>query len=219
MIVLEIIPAILVHSEEEFKAQANAVSGVVSFVQIDIGDGLFVPNTTWAEPERVAEILDIDCELHLMVQDPLTEARKWEHVPQVKRVLIHYESQRDQTADIVTHIQSYNWEVGVVLNIETPITVLNDLMEELDVVQFMGITPGFTGQPFQPEVLQKITQFHAAYPHMPIAIDGHANETTIPDLLRAGVSRFGMGSAIFGNSRSPAENVEQVREIIKRLTE
>jgi len=213
----EIIPSILVLTKEEFLKQTRAVSGVVSMVQLDIADGQFVETTTWADPEVVEKELEVDCELHLMVSDPLTEARKWEHVPQVKRVLVHYESDPEHVGDIIGQLRSYGWEVGVVINIETPIEAVDKLMNEIDSIQFMSVHPGKQKQPFLPEVLDRIRMFHEKYPGTPIAADGGVNAETIPPLLKAGATRFGPGSAVFGHG-DPAENVKKLQQLLQTLT-
>ena len=214
---IQIIPSILVQNKEEFLQQTRAVTAVVSMVQIDIADGTFVETTTWADPLVVAAKLEIDCELHLMVADPLTEARKWEQVPQVKRVLVHYESDPAQIMNIIGQLRSYGWEVSVALNIETPIAVIDPLVAEIDCVQCMSVHPGKQHQPFLPAVIERIKNLRAKYPTLPIAADGGVNAETIPPLLKAGATRFGPGSAVFGHG-DPAENVRKLQKLIHRLT-
>ena len=188
-------------------------------IQLDIADGKFVPNDTWADPDVVSERLHIDCELHLMVADPLEEIRIWEEVPQVKRVLVHYESDPDNIKDILSQVQSYGWEVGLVLNPETPIDVVDDLIEDIDALMFMGVVPGKQGQRFIPETIDRIKEAREKFPRLFIELDGAVNEDTIEDIVNAGVSAVCPGSAIFGNERKPAENVKRMRELIHRLTE
>jgi len=216
---VEIIPSILVKTEEEFLEQSRAVADVLNMIQLDIADGVFVPNTTWADPDVVAEHLTLDCELHLMVQDPVEEVRKWADVVQVKRVFVHYESRTDDIADVLAQIHSYGWDVGVVLNPGTPIDVLDSFLEEVDAVMFMGVNPGFQGQTLIPEVLENMKAFCAAHPHLFVSIDGSVNEETLPDILATGVCAVCPGSAIFGNDEPPKKNIERMKALIHRLTE
>lgn len=211
---MEIIPSILVPDEKTFLAQTRAVSEAVSMVQIDICDGVFVPNTTWADPEIVAKHLEIDCELHLMVQDPLAEARKWEHVPQVKRVYIHYESNPEDIAEIINHIRSYGWEIGLALNPDTPITVLDTLAKEIEAVLIMGVYPGRQGQTLLPVALEKIPEIRQTYPHLRIGLDGGVNEKTLSDIVPVNPDAICPGSAIFGNERNAHENVNRMKQQI-----
>jgi ribulose-phosphate 3-epimerase len=218
----QIIPSILVSEKKLLLEQATAVADVLPMIQIDIADGVFVSNTTWAQseeaPEVVAEHLTIDCELHLMVADPLEEARKWEDVPQVKRVLAHYESNPEHFADILARIHSYGWEVGVVLNPETPIAAVEPFIEEVDGIMFMGVKPGEQRQSLIPEVLEKMMAFKKNHPNVFMEIDGGVNEKTLGDILKTGVDAICPGSAIFGNEKTPAENVKNMKSLINTLT-
>jgi len=219
---MQIIPSILLPDKHTFLAQTKAIEEVVSMVQIDIADGKFVESTTWSYEEEAPEIvqdhLQVDCELHLMVENPLEIAREWELVPQVKRVLVHYESNPEEVGDILAQIQSYGWEVGLVLNPDTPIDVVDDLVEEIDSVMFMGVVPGKQGNKFVPEVLDNIKNLKEKYPDMYTEIDGSVNLDTLPDIAEAGVSAVCPGSAIFGNDKDPAQNVVEMREFINTLT-
>lgn len=212
---IKIIPSILIKTEQQFLTQTAAVSEALPMIQLDIADGNFVPNITWADPEVVEDHLEIDCELHLMVSNPIEEARKWEHVPQVKRVLFHYES-TDNPADVLGAIQSYGWQASIVLNPKTPINVIDPLIEYLDGVMFMGIKPGFQGQPFIPETIDRIKATREKYPNLFISLDGAVNEDTITDIAKSGVSAVCPGSAIFGNDRPPAENVQRMKDLIEK---
>lgn len=215
---IDIIPSILVPNEETFLSWSKAVSSILPMIQLDIADGKFVPNETWADPDVIDEQLEIDCELHLMVADPLEEARLWEEVQQVKRVLVHYESDPENSANIVNQIRSYGWDVGLVLNPHTSVDVVDDLIEDIDSLMFMGVVPGKQGQKFIPETIERIKAVRETYPDLPISVDGAVNEDTLLDIVNAGATRVCPGSAIFGNDRTPAENVARMREMISTLT-
>lgn len=218
---IEIIPSILVETEKELLANIAAVSSVVNMVQIDIADGVFVPNTTWAadgDVEIISETVEIDIELHLMVADPLLHARRWEYVPQVKRVLVHYESDPEHIGDILAAIRSYGWNVGLVVNPNTSIDVVKNVTEEIDALMCMGVVPGKQGQTFLPEVLGKISAARAKWPAVFLSLDGGVNEETLPYIIKTNLSAICPGSAVFGNDREPKENVRRMRDIIHRLT-
>ncbi len=215
---IDIIPSILVPDKKTFLAWSRAVQDVLPMIQLDIADGQFVPDETWADPTVVDEKLNIDCELHLMVQDPLEEIRMWEEVQQVKRVLIHYESDPENIANIISQARSYEWEVGLVLNPDTPVDVIDDLIEEIDSLMFMGVVPGKQGQKFIPETIERIKEARAKFPDLYIELDGGVDEETLPEIVAAGVSAVCPGSAIFGNERTPAQNVTSMREMISTLT-
>lgn len=216
---MQIIPSILVQTQQEFETQLNAVQGILSIVQLDIADGKFVPNTTWADPEVVEKISTIDIELHLMVQNPMHELKRWSACEQVKRVLIHYETTNGKFGEMIETVREYGWQVGAVLNPDIPIGVLDPYIDDLDSVMFMGVVPGFQGQGLIPDVLEKIKEFKYLHPRVFIEIDGAVNEQTLPDIIASGVDAICPGSAIFKNDRRPAENVRRMKEIINTLTD
>ncbi|PIT86872.1 MAG: hypothetical protein COU33_00760, partial [Candidatus Magasanikbacteria bacterium CG10_big_fil_rev_8_21_14_0_10_43_6] len=154
---VQIIPSLLVQSEKEFLKKYHALEDAVDMIQLDIADGLFVPNTTWANPEVVQKTVTIDLELHLMVSDPLEELKKWQRVEQIKRIWVHYES--TDLEDILPTLHAYGWDIGIVLNPLTESTILEPFINEIKGVMFMGVVPGKQGQPFIPQVVDKIKLF------------------------------------------------------------
>ena len=213
---MQIIPSILVRSKEEFIKQITGVQSAVDMIQLDIADGKFVPNTTWADPEVVEKYTNIDVELHLMVQNPLKEVERWTATEVVKRILFHYEAVDDFGATLEA-LKKYDWEIGVVLNPDTELEKIKPYLSDLDSVMFMGVVPGFQGQGLIPDVLEKIVEFNSQYSNIFTEIDGAVNKETIPDIVQTEVKAICPGSAIFG-SGNPAENVDEIREIINSLT-
>ena len=212
---MHIIPSLLFNSEETFLRHLNAVQDHVESVQIDIGDGIFVPKN-WADPEIIKKHLRIPAELHLMVKDPAKEIEKWRNVDNVRKILFHFECGVDPETNI-TFIKSLGFEASVVLNPETNIEAIENLLPQLRSVMLMGVIPGKQGQPFVPETIQKIKALRARKPKLYIEVDGAVNEQTLPDIITAGANAVCPGSAIFGNERTPEENVRRMKEIISKF--
>ena len=212
---MEIIPSILVTSEQRFIEQVTAVQSVLNMIQLDIADGEFVPNKTWADPKVVEEHAKIDVELHLMVSDPMREMERWSATEQIKRVFVHFEAVKN-LKEVLATIHEYGWDAGVVLNPETSHEVIDEYLSDIQAVMFMGVNPGFQKQKLIPEVLEKITDFKSLYPAHYVSIDGGVNEETLPDIFAAGADAICPGSAIFGNERMPEENIQRMREIIDK---
>lgn len=215
---IQIIPSVLVKTAEEFKSQVSGLEDSVTMIQLDIADGRFVPNTTWADPEIVKNNCDLNIELHLMVSDPLEELKKWKEVKQIKRVLVHYESVADFREVIFELENETDWQLGIVINPDTPYEQIEPYLNEVQSVMFMGVVPGKQGQGLIPEVLENITNFTIDYPDMFTEIDGAVNEETLPAIAKTGVKAICPGSATFGNNRSPEENVGRMIDIIEKLT-
>jgi len=212
-----IIPSILVKTSEELKQQLQALSKSVSRVQIDIADGIFVDNTTISDPETVQKYCESEVELHLMVSQPLKELVKWQKVEQVVKVLIHIESVKN-LHDIIPTLHAYGWEIGIVLNPETNIKVLDEYINDIKGVMFMGVNPGKQGQKLLSKVLTNIKKFKTKYPHIFVELDGGVNEKNLEKITDTGVDAICPGSTIFGNENSPSQNVKTMKKIINSLT-
>ena len=212
---VQIIPSILVKSKSEFLSQIIAIENSVAMVQIDIGDGKFVPNTTWYNPEVTRDNLKMDAELHLMVSDPLSVSKQWLNVPQLERILVHYESIRDLKNTIEQLLQLNDWQIGVVLNPATNPVAIESYLPQLSSVMFMGIHPGFQGQPIIPEVLLRIREFKNKHPETFVEIDGGVSEKTLSKIITAGVDAICPGSAVFRNERTPAENIARLKRLMQ----
>jgi ribulose-phosphate 3-epimerase len=208
---MEIIPAILPKDFYEIEEKTAAIVGLADIVQIDICDGKFVPSTTWPykrqdenfeaiirEERGMPEWEELDFEFDLMVKDPTEdEARKWLSAG-AKRVVLHVESSPDLTP--VLNVLSGLAEVGLALNIQTPLDVIEKYKDKISYLQFMGITKvGFQGQAFDTRVLEKIKKAKETYPNLAIQVDGGVSLATAGDLAEAGADRLVAGSVLFGS--------------------
>ena len=211
---MEIIPSILATTEEQFKKNLMGIGTAVNIVQIDIADGKFVPNVTAATSELADKYLTIDCELHLMVKNPGEYLSDWSTIPQVKRVFVHVDCGAD-IDEVIKIIHSHGWQAGLVLNPKTPNANVEPFLARVQAVMFMGVHPGKQGGEFLPEVLQKVTEFKILHPKMWIEWDGGVNEKTLPAIIKTGIDAVCPGSAIFGNEKTPIENIKTIQKIIK----
>jgi ribulose-phosphate 3-epimerase len=151
-----------------------------------------------------------------MVADPLKELKRWQKVEQVVRILVHYESVPDFKAILPT-LHAYGWEIGIVLNPDTPIDAIMPFVNDIKSVMFMGVNPGKQGQKLIPEVLTKIKKFSTLYPDMFTELDGAVNEETLPEIIKSGVKAICPGSAVFKNGRTAKENIQSMEKIILQL--
>jgi len=206
---MEIIPAILPRDFKEIEEKAELVQGLAPLVQVDICDGKFVPNTTWPykKPDQNFEALlhedrgmpfweETDYEFDLMIQDPTEDdARKWLSAGAV-RIVLHVESSPDLTP--VISVLNGLVEIGLALNISTPLDVIEKYKDTISFIQFMGITKiGFQGQAFDPRVLEKIQESKEKYPDLPVQVDGGVSPATAAELRKAGADRLVAGSVLF----------------------
>lgn len=194
-----IIPAILTSDFAEFKnILQKLIDSELTFplVQIDVMDGFFVPNKSFAEREEINNLThNFNFELHLLVADPEKEIKTWKNVTAVKKVIIAVENQEKVTPAIKL-AREYNWSVGLSVNPETPLEQIAPYIDHIDSVLFLTVTPGAQGNPFLENVGEKIQKFKQLYPNMTCAVDGGITPENIALINSWGAEYFCVGSAL-----------------------
>lgn len=207
---IEVIPALLAKDEKEFRRKIESVEGLCDTVQIDVMDGKFVEDVTWADPERLIKMpLPMDYEVHLMVADPLERLDAWSRAGCL-RAIVHAETVEDPL-EAVRAVKSYGMEAGIAVNPGTPVSAIEKAVPEADVIQVMGGEPGRMGQPLQEASVEKIRELREKFPELIIEVDIGVAVGTARRLAEAGADRLVSGSAIF-NSGAPAKALEALRE-------
>jgi ribulose-phosphate 3-epimerase len=209
----EIIPAIMPQSFDDIREKSSRVAGLVEVVQLDLMDGVFVPEKTWPyiSSSSVDDVSDeiglptingLSFEIDLMVDEPEAAALTWARAG-ARRVIIHIENAHRITECITTCRKEFGntVEVGIAQNIETPYEAIASHIGSVDFVQCMGISRiGYQGLPFDERVIPKIEDLRALHPELIISVDGGVNFESAPHLIKAGANRLVSGSAIFGSS-------------------
>jgi ribulose-phosphate 3-epimerase len=212
---IQIVPAILDKTEEEFENHLEALKSSHSFqegwVHIDFADNEFVPNKTLGVAEVNKFEIPLRKEAHLMVAHPLEwiEALKGAGF---ERVVFHYES-KDNPEEVIEKIKEYGMEAGIAINPITGIEVLEKLKDSLVQVLVMGIIPGFQGQPFIPGTIEKIKVLKSKNWPVKISTDGAVSDLNAKDLVNAGVDQLVIGSFLF-KSGDIDENAEKIWETV-----
>lgn len=172
-------------------------------LHVDVMDGHFVPNLSFGAPvfKWLRKALpDVYLDVHLMIDEPVRYAPDMVKAG-ANRLTIHIEApevNRDPAAAIAA-IKQLGVGVGLTLKPDTPLASVEPFLEPLDLVLVMSVEPGFGGQTFRPEQLDKVRRLKQLLrPDQRIEIDGGIDEHTIADARRAGVDWFVAGSAIFG---------------------
>ncbi|MEK7494116.1 MAG: hypothetical protein AAB630_03095 [Patescibacteria group bacterium] len=217
---IEIVPAIIARDIEEVKQKLALIEGAATWAQIDVMDGVFTPPVTFNDPAALRDVATtVRLEAHLMVAHPENSIDAWLDSP-VTRILVHYESTTpEKLQELIERANNAGKEAGIVLKLETPISVLDALFRvsgfRIHAVQLMGIAEiGYHGHPFDERVLEKIRALHERYPDVILAVDGGVNERTIPLIFSAGATRLIAGSAIY-ESKDPRQAIKAFEEIIK----
>ncbi len=214
----EIIPAIMPKNFEDMRDKVSMVVGIVPLVQVDLCDGIFVGRTTWPfhtnDEQSLDDILneregmpywqEINFELDLMVNHAMENFENYVRMGP-KRIIFHIEAETDLEAfrEFLEGIDLYtreNIEMGVAINIDSDPALLMPISSHIDFIQCMGIAEiGKQGEPFDERVIEKIKMFKEKYVELPISVDGGVSLHNAPALLKAGVDRLVVGSAIYGN--------------------
>jgi len=196
---IKIIPAILAKSYSEFESMVLKIEPYVDLVHLDIADGKFVPNKTIDGYEEIQRIkTNLQFEIHLMIEKPEEIIENWLKTRAI-RFLIHIESTK-KFKNLIGEIRKSRKEIGGVLNPKTDYIEIEPYLDEINLVQFMTVDPGFYGSPFLPDVLEKIKDFHRQYPNKLIQVDGGINPETIKLVELVGATRAAVGSFIFKSS-------------------
>ncbi|HBF67279.1 MAG TPA: hypothetical protein DDW36_02535 [Candidatus Magasanikbacteria bacterium] len=209
-----IIPAFLVYSQEEFKKRLRLIEGAAPLVQIDIMDGTFVPPTSWADPVVLKKLTtSVTFELHLMVNHPVEMLGAWGDVPHVKHAIAHVET-LENPREFIEACRALGWECGLAMNPETSLTSVIPFFDMIDVLLFLGVHPGASGQDFIPTTLTKIEEAATHKKHPLLEIDGGFDKNSLPHLKHAGAQAFVAGSAIF-DAPDPKRAFEELQRLEK----
>jgi len=178
--------------------------GGADMIHIDVMDGHFVPNLTMGPPviKALRKYTKLPFDVHLMIS-PVHKYIQDYAKAGADIITIHPEA-TDNLKDSITHIKKLNKKVGVSLNPETKIDLVTDFLNEIDLILIMSVNPGFGGQKFIPEVLDKIKKLRNTREekklNFDIEIDGGINFDNNKLAIKAGANILVSGTSIFKNN-------------------
>lgn len=196
---------------------AAVESAGADYLHVDVMDGHFVPAITWG-PKIVADLrrlsrLPFDC--HLMVSDPEQQVDSFCDAG-ADIVTIHFEATA-HAQGVLARIRSRGKRAGVAICPQTPVAMLDDLVEDCDLILIMSVNPGRGGQAFIPRALEKLKEARRLVerrnPACEVEVDGGVGDSNLRDVADAGAGVVVMGSAIFGHG-DPAERLRHMRSIL-----
>jgi ribulose-phosphate 3-epimerase len=199
-----IAPSILSADFTRLADEINAVEAAgADWIHADVMDGHFVPNITFGPlmVEAVQRVTKLPIDVHLMIENPD------KYIPEFAKAGASYISVQIETCVHLNRsvhlIRECGARPGVVLNPATPTQGLDWILEDIDYVLIMSVNPGFGGQKFITNSLDKVREVRRTIQSRNLStmieIDGGVNENTIADIAAAGVDVFVSGSAIFGS--------------------
>ncbi|MEH6940499.1 ribulose-phosphate 3-epimerase [Bacillus sp. JJ722] len=190
--------------------------GGADYIHVDVMDGHFVPNITIGPliVEAIRPITKLPLDVHLMIENPDTYIEAFANAG-ADYITVHVEACKHLHRTI-SLIKSLGVKAGVVLNPATPVSTIQHVIKDIDMVLLMSVNPGFGGQSFIPEVLPKIRsvkemadQFN---PTLEIEIDGGVNVETAKLCIEAGANVLVAGSAVY-NQSDRKKAIEAIRGV------
>ena len=216
---IQISPSIL---SADFSQLGNEIKRLeecgADLIHVDVMDGHFVPNLTIGPPviKALKKKCSIKFDVHLMIS-PVHEYIQAYSDAGADIITIHPEATEDLSASI-SKIKELKKKVGVSLNPETKVSVIEDFLNEIDLVLIMSVHPGFGGQKFIPEVLDKIKELKNIQKNknidFDIEIDGGINFENSKIAIKAGANILVSGTTIFkSNNGDIKKNIDLLRSL------
>ncbi len=213
---MEVIPAIISDSYEDFEKKVRSVEPYVDRVHLDIMDGVLVSNRTITGIEEINKInTRLNFDVHLMVRKPQYSFGEWFDT-KADRFFVHAESDVD-IESFIRQARSKNKTPGVVLNPGGDADRLKSFMHLISDIQFMTVNPGYYGNYFIESVLPQINAFHMNYPHVKIYVDGGMNPDTAKRAVAVGASGIISGSYIFKHPQGVKAGIEEIKKAINHF--
>ncbi|WP_144604976.1 ribulose-phosphate 3-epimerase [Algoriphagus algorifonticola] len=186
------------------------------YIHVDIMDGLFVPNISFGIPvtEAIHRHARKPLDVHLMIMDPDNYLEAFKNVG-ASIISVHYEACKHLNRSLQA-IRQLGIKAGVAINPHTPVELLSDSLEMLDLVCIMSVNPGFGGQKFIENTYSKVSRLKEMIDtngcETLIEIDGGVNLDNAPKLMEAGADILVAGSFVF-NSSNPKETISELKNI------
>ncbi len=212
MVSASVLSADMLSLKEEIKRMEK--SGI-EMLHFDVMDGVFVNNITYGLPilEQVRKTTDLILDVHLMITDPLRYVRRFAECG-ADYISFHIESESD-TAETIRAIREAGAKTALAIKPATPAETVFEYLDQLDMVLVMTVEPGFGGQSFIPETVEKVRIIREKISSMGldirVEVDGGINDITSECVINAGADTLVSGSYLF-----KAENMAEAAGKIRR---
>jgi len=206
--VVEIAPSMLGANFGEMKRDAELVAPHSAYLHMDVMDGHFVPNLTMG-PDLVKSLKGIGkLDVHLMVTNPSDFISDFSDAG-ADIISVHVEANNPQKA--IELIKKQNIKAGIALNPSTPASAIEPFVDSIDMILVMSVEPGYCGQSFNGNAIERVKTYRKEYPNKIIEVDGGVGPENAAVLAEAGADLLVAGSAIFGSS-NPIEVILDMKK-------
>jgi ribulose-phosphate 3-epimerase len=220
---IEVIPSINVDSFEEVKERIRLVEPYVSWVHLDVADGVFTKRTSWHDArDLVGFQTKLKLEVHLMIDQPEREIDEWAIVP-AERLIFHQEATHAHNI-IIEKIHNAGKQAGIAINPDTNWIKLFPYISKVELIQFLAVNPGWSGQAFSEETIHKIKHVRSLWQDAIIEIDGGITFSTARRCAHAGANVLVAASAIFetkdkdiGGAIEKLKNIQNSEHLFSHL--
>jgi ribulose-phosphate 3-epimerase len=210
-------PSILNADHSNILSEIERVAKVSDFLHLDILDGKFAPNTsfTWEEAQTIISGSSIPVDAHLMVIDSDVQGPRYAEAG-CSSVSVHVESTSD-IKNTIKNIKSNGARASLALKPSSQIEEYIDHLDEVDMFLIMTVEPGFGGQSFKPEMMEKVSKTRQLIGNRPIwlQVDGGISIDTIEIARAAGADTFVAGSAVY-KADDPASMINVLRALAEQ---
>jgi ribulose-phosphate 3-epimerase len=186
-------------------------------VHLDVMDGHFVPNLSYGAPVIAdwRKYTDFPFDAHLMIADPARYLDDF--IDAGCDVIIFHIEAVPEPVPLLRRIRAAGCQAALTLNPPTPLAAIEPYLDELDAVLVMSVMPGFGGQKFEAQVLDKVRALRAQRPGLRISIDGGINRSTAGEAVAAGATQLVAGSAVFRSDGNYAAALAELAEGAHRV--
>jgi ribulose-phosphate 3-epimerase len=188
------------------------------WIHVDVMDGHFVPNISMGPliVEACRRITKLPLDVHLMISHPENFVEDFAHAG-ANKITVHIE-EGSHIHRTLESIRVLNVSPAITLNPGTPAAALQAVLPFVDMVLVMSVNPGFGGQKFIPQSLEKITEIRAMLDGIgsraSIEVDGGINHETLPSCLKAGANVFVAGNSVFNHPQGIAAGIQALRKSV-----
>ena len=211
-------PSILNADYSKILSEIDRVAKVSDLLHLDILDGKFAPNTSfsWEQAQHIISGSTIPVDAHLMVIDCDVQGPKYAEIG-CESVTIHVENTKD-ISNTIKNIKSNGARASLALKPGTDIEGYIDYFDEVDMFLIMTVEPGFGGQSFMPDMMDKVSRTRELIGERPIwlQVDGGISKETIAIASAAGADTFVAGSAVY-KAEDPAAMVSILRDLAQSV--